>query len=276
LTEIAPHQPDRTQGIALVRRPGPRITEGLVTHIERGAVDPERAAQQHAAYRKTLREAGWDVREAARADDFPDAAFVEDVTVFLDRRAVLTHPGDPSRRGEVESLASMLALIGIPTVPLGGDGTLDGGDVIRTGDKLFVGQSTRTNEAGFAALAEHAAEEGIEARPVKVDGCLHLKTGATALPDGAILADVACVDTEAFGSLEIVEAPEPLGANVLMLGGDRIIAPASAPKTIEVLRDRGLQVEVLDISEFESVEAGLTCLSVLLRGVGTQQPAAGS
>lgn len=265
LPDTSPTTP-AAQGIALVRRPGPRITEGLVTHIARGAVDPDRAARQHAAYRAALSAAGWEVREAEAADDFPDAAFVEDAAVVLGRRAVLTHPGDPSRRGEVASVAAALERLGIPTHDLGG-GTLDGGDVLRQGDRLFVGRSTRTDDAGIAALAAHAAEEGIETTAVPVAGCLHLKTAATALPDGAILANTACVDPAAFAPLEVVAAPEPLGANVLRLGGDRVAVPASSPQTARLLEERGHEVVALDIADFEAVEAGLTCLSVLLPGV---------
>jgi dimethylargininase len=263
------------QGIALVRRPGPLLAHGLVTHIERGVVDLDRAAEQHRAYRATLADADWGVREVAAADDLADAAFVEDTAVFLGRRAVATHPGDPGRRGEVASVASALQLIGVPTVPLP-SGTLDGGDVLRVDRRLFVGQSTRTDEAGAAALAAVAAEEGIETTRVPVNGCLHLKTGATALPDGAIVADVACVDAAAFAPLDVVEAPEASGANVLLLGGERVAVAASAPRTAQLLRDRGLEPVVLDISEFEAVEAGLTCLSVLLPGIGVQaRPAPG-
>jgi dimethylargininase len=254
-------------GLALVRRPGPRLRDGLVTHVERGAVDPDRAAQQHAAYRATLKDAGWDVREVAPADDLPDAAFVEDTAVFLGRRAVITHPGDPSRRAETATVAAALALIGVPTVELPG-GTLDGGDVLRVGRRLFVGRSTRTDDEGIDALARVAAEEGIETTPVPVDGCLHLKTAATALPGDTVLVDTHCVDPVVFAPLDVLAVPEPAGANVLALDERRVAVPASAPRMAELAKARGLTVDVLDIAEFEKVEAGLTCLSVLLPGIG--------
>lgn len=251
-------------GTAVVRRPGPRLDEGQVTHMERGGVDAERAADEHAAYRRALADAGWEVVEVEPADDLPDAAFVEDAAVALDGRVVLTRPGHPGRRGEVESVAAALAALGVPTVELPGPGTLDGGDVLRVGSRLFVGRSTRTDDDGIAALAALAREHGVETTPVAVTGCLHLKTGATALPDGTIVAVADWVDTAAFAPLPVVEAPEPSGANVLALGGDRVVVAASAPRTADLLRDRGLQVATVDIAQFEAVEAGLTCLSVLL------------
>ena len=235
-----------------------------MTHIERGAVDPERAAAQHARYREALADAGWTVREVDPADDMPDAAFVEDAAVFLGDRAVLTRPGDPSRRGEVATVAAALDALGVETGALGA-GTLDGGDVLQADGRLFVGRSTRTDDAGIRALGEAAGREAVA---VPVSGCLHLKTAATALPDGTIVADLACVDAAAFAPLPVLAVPEPLGANVLALGPDRVAVPASAPATAQLVRDRGFDVVALDIGDFEAVEAGLTCLSVLLPGVG--------
>lgn len=211
-----------------------------------------------------LADAGWDVREVEPADDLPDAAFVEDTAVVLDGRVVLTRPGHAGRREEVRSVAAAFAGLGVPTVPLPGEGTLDGGDVLRVGDRLFVGRSTRTDAAGFEALARLAAQVGLEAVPVDVSACLHLKTAATALPDGTVIAAPDHLDAAAFEPLSTIAAPEPSGANVLPLGGKRVAVASSAPVTATVLRERGLDVTEVDIGQFEAVEAGLTCLSVLL------------
>jgi dimethylargininase len=228
-------------------------------------VDPERAAEQHAAYRELLERHGWDVREVGPADDLPDAAFVEDTAVYLEDRAVLTRPGHPARRDEVATVAATLSDLGIPAVELPGDGTLDGGDVLRVGRRFFVGRSTRTDDAGIEAFATLAGADGLEVVPVAVEGSLHLKTGATALPDGTIMAVPALRDS--FPGHFVLVVPEPSGANVLALSGEAVALAASAPDTAALLRERGLTVETADISEFERVEAGMTCLSVLLPGV---------
>ena len=207
------------------------------------------------------------MREVEPADDLPDAAFVEDTAVFLGGRALLTRPGHPSRRDEVPSVAAALEEIGVPVVELPGRGTLDGGDVLRVGRRFYVGRSTRTDSAGIEGFASVAAADGHETVPVRVERFLHLKTAATALPDGAIVAAPALVDADAFAAPEALPVPEPAGANVLVLGSDRVAVAASAPGTAALLRERGLTVEIADISEFEAVEAGMTCLSVLLPGV---------
>ena len=249
-------------GVALVRRPGPQLADGQVTYQQRRSLDLDRAREQHAAYRAVLADAGWRVVDAPAADDLPDAPFVEDTAVVLGGRVVLTRPGSPARAGEVAGVAAALADLGVATVPLPA-GRLDGGDVLRVGDLVYVGLSARTDEAGVAALAELAAADGLAVRPVRVTGALHLKTAITALPDGTLLGVPRLVDTAALGA-DVLAVPEPAGADVLLLGGDRVGLSAAAPGTAALLAERGLVPVLLELSEFEALEAGPTCLSVLL------------
>jgi len=248
--------------VALVRRPGPLLAAGQLTHLPRRPLDLDRARAQHTAYRTALAEAGWRVVDAPAADDLPDAPFVEDTAVVLDGRVVLTRPGSPMRAREVPSVAAALAGLGVATVPLPA-GRLDGGDVLRVGDLLYVGLSTRTDDAGAAALADLAAADGLAVRVVPVTGALHLKTAVTALPDGTLLGEPDRVDAAALGT-PVLPVPEPAGADVLLLGGDRVGLSAAAPKTAALLAGRGLVPVPLELSEFEALEAGPTCLSVLL------------
>jgi hypothetical protein len=52
----------------------------------------------------------------------------------------------------------------------------------------------------------------------------------------------------------------------MLLGGDRVLIAASAPRTADLLDDLGFTPVVVDVSEFEKLEGGVTCLSVLLPG----------
>ena len=45
---------------ALIRRPGPRLADGLVTHLEKSPIDLDLALQQWDAYAACLRSAGWE------------------------------------------------------------------------------------------------------------------------------------------------------------------------------------------------------------------------
>jgi dimethylargininase len=245
---------------ALVRRPSPRLGDGLVTHIDRTPVDADLAARQHEAYVAALESAGWRVRELPAADDLPDAVFVEDTVVVCDGLAVLARPGAPERRPEVESMERAVAELGLEVARIDGEGTLDGGDVLQVGTTVYVGRSGRTNEDAICQLPRLLG--GRHVVSVGLGGCLHLKTAMTALPDGSLIGNPDWVDTTALPGLRV--APEPSGAHVVVLGEKQVLIAASAPRTAEQLRDEGYDVSVVDISEFEKMEGCVTCLSVLI------------
>jgi dimethylargininase len=222
-------------------------------------IDVARARRQHQAYVEALRACGREVVVLETLDDMPDSVFVEDPVVVLDRFAVLTRPGAPSRRGEG---ATMLGALGAYEVErMEAPAQLDGGDVLRIGARLFVGMSDRTNREGFAFLEAVARRDGIEAVPVPVRRGLHLESVCTRLGEGVIgLFDR--VDRDVFESrgIETLDAPEEMGANVLDLGS-RVIVSAAAPRTAEIAGDRAL---IVDVGELHKGDGGLTCLSVHL------------
>ena len=248
---------------AIVREVSPRLFDAELTHIERRAIDIDLARSQHREYRQILTDAGLAVIEAPSLPHHPDGVFVEDAVVVVEDHAMLTRPGAPSRRGEVDSLAALLTELDHRVERLVEPATLDGGDVLQIGRDVYVGISSRTNLAAVDALGTWLAPLGRTVHPVEVHGALHLKTAATALPDGRVIAQVDALDTAGFGDREVVEVAEASGANLLLLG-DHIVVAASAPRTLAWLRGEGFAVTTVDLSEFEAVEAGPTCLSVLL------------
>ncbi|GAA4614083.1 N(G),N(G)-dimethylarginine dimethylaminohydrolase [Actinoallomurus liliacearum] len=247
---------------ALVRRPSPRLADGLVTHIDRTPVDAGLAARQHEAYVEALRAAGWQVRELPAADDLPDAVFVEDTVVVCDGLALLARPGAAERRAEVASVERVVTELGLEVARIDGEATLDGGDVLQVGTTVYVGRSGRTNEDAICLAARLLGTRGRHVVPVQVEGCLHLKTAMTALPDGTLIGNPEWVDTSVLPGLRV--APEPSGAHVVVLGEKRVLIAASAPRTADQLRDEGYEVSAVDISEFEKMEGCVTCLSVLV------------
>jgi dimethylargininase len=249
-------------GTALVRRPGPRLAEGLVTHIGRRPVDVGLALRQHAGYVVALESAGRRIRPVAPADDRPDAVFVEDTVVVCDGLAVLTRPGAPARRDEVVGTEKAVRDLGLEIARIEAPGTLDGGDILQVGDTVYVGRSGRTNEDAICQVARLLGAGGRRVVPVAVRGCLHLKTAMTALPDGTLIGVPEWVDTSVLPGLRV--APEPEGAHVVVLGEDHVLLAASAPRTAERLSAEGYTVTTADISEFEALEGCVTCLSVLL------------
>ena len=248
---------------ALVRRPSCRIAEGIVTYGERAPVDPELAAEQHAAYVRAIADAGWAIREVPHADGLPDSAFVEDTVVVCGGLAVLARPGAPERRPEVAGTEETVRTLGLEITRIEEPGTLDGGDVLRVGTNLYVGHGGRTNAEGIRQLGDRVASRGFSVVPVPLRGVLHLKSAATALPDGTIVAaDQSLVDASSLPALRPV--PEEAGSHVVLLGQDTVLMAASAPKSAELFASWGFNVVVVDISEFEKMEGCVTCLSVLV------------
>ncbi|MEU3551805.1 dimethylargininase [Streptomyces longwoodensis] len=249
---------------ALIRRPGPRLAEGLVTHVERADVDVDLAVEQWEAYAQALRAHGWETVEVEPADDCPDAVFVEDAVVVFRNVALITRPGAESRRGETAGVEEAVARLGCSVNWIWEPGTLDGGDVLKVGDTVYVGRGGRTDAAGVQQL--RAAFEPLGARvvAVPVSRVLHLKSAVTALPDGTVIGHIPKVDRPSLFP-RFLSVPEESGAHVVLLGGDRLLMAASAPRTAELLSDLGFGVVVVDISEFEKLEGCVTCLSVRLR-----------
>lgn len=197
--------------------------------------------------------------------DAPDSVFVEDTALVLGRHVVITRPGAASRANEAQSTAEALADAFL--VHRLSRGTLDGGDVLRIGETLYVGRGGRSSDEGIAALREAAAPLGYRVVPVEASDCLHLKTAATfagadAAGNPVLVYHPDWVSPELFAGAEPVAVAEPAGANVLRAGG-RLIVSSQAPRTADMLARRGFDVVPLDVAELHKAEAGLTCCSLL-------------
>ena len=248
--------------IAFTRQVSPRIVDCALTHLDRQPIDADRAAAQHAAYEDALRNVGFDIVRLPYLADDPDAVFVEDTAILLGEHAVITRPGTPSRADEVHSTAAGLG--NHCSVHWIAAGTLDGGDVLKIGDTLYVGQSSRTDAEGTGALESIAQPLGYRVVPVELGRCLHLKTAATYAGRNILLVNPAWVDPSIFTGTEPlpVADDEPFAANVVR-AGEHLIHAAGSPKTAQSLRDRGFDVTEVDLSELQKAEAGGTCMSLI-------------
>ena len=252
---------------AFVRRPSARLAEGLVTHIERQPVDFELAQQQWQAYVDALHAAGWQTIEVDPAPDCPDSAFVEDTMVVYGPVAVIARPGADERKPETAAAEEAARRVGYQIRHIEAPGTLDGGDVLKHGDRVWVGQGGRTNAKGIRQLREHLAPLGADVIAVPLSKVLHLKSAVTALPDGTIIGYEPLVDdVESWGE-DFLGMPEEAGAHVVILAPDTVLMASSAPESVAKMQARGLNVVQVDISEYEKLEGCVTCLSVRLRGL---------
>lgn len=248
---------------AIVRRPSAALRDCALTFLERQPIDLARAQAQHRAYIVALRQLGVEVEELEADERLADSVFVEDTALVLDEVAVITRPGIAARQPETAAIAVALSRFR-PIVTVASPGTLEGGDVLRIGRTLFVGQTARTNAEGTQQLADAIAPHGYEVVPVVPDGCLHLKSAVTYAGRETVLLNPDWIDVDLFARWQCIPVPpeEPSGANVLLVG-DIVHTAASAPATRRKLAALGFETAVLDTSEFEKAEAALTCLSLL-------------
>lgn len=247
---------------AFTRAVSPRLAECELTHLERAPIEAGKAAAQHAAYEQALRDAGFAITRLPDLPDDPDAVFVEDTALLLGDHAILTRPGAASRAAEVDSTADGLAAHF--TLHRIASGHVDGGDVLRIGRTLYVGRSTRTDEAGIDALRALAHPLGFTVIRAELRDCLHLKTGATLAAPELLLFNPAAVDATQFADVAAIatDPAEPAAANGVSANG-RLILPSGNSRTAALLRARGLTVVEVDVSELQKAEAGVTCMSLI-------------
>jgi dimethylargininase len=254
--------------VAITRSPGSELARCQLTHLERQPIDVDRALAQHRAYQDALRRAGIEVVELPSDPALPDGAFVEDTAVILDELAVITSPSPPSRRDEWPTVETALRPFR-HTICCPPDAYLEGGDVLRVGRTLYVGQGGRTREAGLRALDAIVRPLGYAVVPVRVVGCLHLKSACCALDGETLLVNRAWLEPGALCGPRLVDVPaeEPWGANVLPLPRVTLLS-AGCPRTADLVQTLGHQVVALDVSELHKAEAGLTCMSLVFDRAG--------
>ncbi|MGE0104095.1 MAG: dimethylarginine dimethylaminohydrolase family protein [Blastocatellales bacterium] len=247
---------------AITRDIGEPLESCELTHIPRARIDQDLARAQHLRYREALMRLGADLINLPPLKGHPDAVFVEDAALMLDEIAVLTRPGAESRRAETEALRGVLS--DFRPVREVETGTLDGGDVLRIGRDLYVGLSSRTNQAGIDCLRAIVEPFGYRVLTAPVRGCLHLKTGCTFLGDGTIILNESWIDDSLFDQFDLIRVPadEPWAANTLSIGG-KVLMTSGNPKSRLLIEARGFMVEEIEIGELQKAEAGLTCLSIL-------------
>jgi dimethylargininase len=248
---------------ALVRPTSRKLAEGQLTHIERVPVDIDLAERQWAEYCNTLDTWGFETVSVAGDDDLPDSVFVEDAVVMFGDLAVLTSPGAESRRGETDAVRDTLRGLAAEVAAIELPGTLDGGDVLKVGDVVYVGQGGRTNGDGIRQLRALLTPRGYTVVGVPVTKVLHLKSAVTALPDGTVIGHLDDVDhPELFP--RFLAMPEH-GAAAVVISDDTVLMAASVPKSAALVESLGYRVITVDISEFEKLEGCVTCLSVRMR-----------
>ncbi|MFP4024170.1 MAG: dimethylarginine dimethylaminohydrolase family protein [Thiohalospira sp.] len=246
---------------AIVKRPAETFANGITTS-NLGKPDYNLALKQHDAYCEALVKCGLALTVLEADPDFPDSCFVEDTAVVTKNFGVITRPGDKTRLGETlaieKALKPLLKLHFIEEPD-----TLDGGDIMQAENKFYIGMSGRTNLSGAKQLSKILNGYGFEVYTIPVCNILHFKTGVNYLGDNnIILHDSFCSvdDLSCFNQI-IVDTEEQYAANSLRVN-DYVLAPAGFPKTKIAIEKLGYKIIELELSEFQKMDGGLSCLSL--------------
>jgi dimethylargininase len=251
--------------IAITRQVSRSIVNCELTHLARTPIDVSRACAQHEQYRAALRALGLEVVSLPEEPDLPDSVFVEDAAIVLDEVAVLTRPGADSRKPEVELMERVLSpyrrLLSVES-----PGTLDGGDVLVAGKRIFVGLTLRSNAAAVEQLQRMLHPFGYRVAGVPITDCLHLKSGVSQVAEDTLLINPAWVDRSNFDGFKFIEVDpsEPFAANALMVEG-ALIHPSAFPQTRKRLEAVGRTIVPVEADELAKAEGGVTCCSLIFK-----------
>lgn len=247
---------------AIVRTPGQSMIRGLTT-AGLGLPDYELALKQHAAYTEALRSCGLEVKVLEALEAFPDSCFVEDVALLTPACAIITRPAASSRRDETKEMKQVLRAYYTRIEEIQAPATLDAGDIIMVGTHYYVGLSARTNEMGAQQLIDLLQQYGYSGSMVAVEDGLHLKSGLAYLEKNNLVAAASFIQHEAFRSFNLlaVEADETYAANCIWVN-DRVIIPAGFPTARKMIEQAAYHTIPLDMSEFQKLDGGLSCLSL--------------
>ena len=247
---------------AIVQIPCKNMVNGI-TEANLGKPDYQKALHQHSEYISTLKKIGLDVTILEPDDNFPDSTFVEDVAVLTPKCAIITNPGAKTRKDEIFSMKKVIKKFYKVIEEIKYPGTLDGGDVMMVGSHFYIGISERTNIEGANQLIKILEKHDLSGSTVNLKTVLHLKTGVSYLENNNLLAYGEFLKKKEFEKFNIIKVSEEEGyaANCIWVNNFVLLAKGF-PKTKEIINNAGIKTIELDMSEFQKLDGGLSCLSL--------------
>ena len=247
---------------AIVRTPSKNIADGLTT-ADLGSPNYSLALHQHQEYIEALKECGLDVIVLEAYDNFPDSTFVEDTAVLTTLCAIITNPGAPSRNDETFEMSKVLNRFYTNIETIEDPGTLDAGDVMMVGKHFYIGLSERTNENGANQLISLLKKYGMTASTIILEKSLHLKTGVSYLEKNNIAATGEFLRKSEFQQFNIIKIDddESYAANCVWIN-DKVLVPKGFSKAKRKIEEFGYTTIAVDVTEFQKLDGGLSCLSL--------------
>ena len=248
---------------AIVRTPGRSIVEGLSDSKTLGLPNYDQAIIQHQSYIDVLTKCGLDVLVLEPCEEYPDSTFVEDVALITPNCVIITRPGAPSRRGEVHEIEFVLKQKFNNIEAIEAPGTIEGGDIMMVGDHYYIGLSERTNIEGAKQIIQILKKYGMSGSTISLKKVLHLKTGLSYLEENNLVVCGEFINDSSLGGYNRIEIPEKEShaANCIWVN-ESVIIPLGYPTTKQRIKNAGYPVIETDVTEFQKLDGGLSCLSL--------------
>ena len=247
---------------AIVRTPFENLVNGITT-ANLGLPDYNLALIQHQGYVDALRKCGLEVIVLDANEGFPDSTFVEDTALLTPRCAVITNPGALSRKGETVDIRKVISNYYSEIAEIREPGTLEAGDVTMVGDHYYIGLSQRTNEDGAKQLIDILESYGMTGSAIKLEKVLHLKTGVSYLEKNNFVVAgefITHPEFQKYNRLKI-DDDESYAANCVWVN-DHVLVAKGFPKAQKLIKENGYNIIEVDVSEFQKLDGGLSCLSL--------------
>ena len=247
---------------AIVRKPGKSMIKGI-TRANMGVPDYQNAVRQHEAYVRALEDCGLKVEELKADENFPDSTFVEDTALLTPHCAIITNPGALSRRGEIIGIKEVVEEHFSDIEEIQAPGTVDAGDIMMVGNHYYIGVSERTNLNGAGQVINILNKYGMNGSLIILEKVLHLKTGLAYLENNNLVVCGEFLSNPEFKKFNVIEISETesYAANCVWIN-DKVLLPKNYPDTRKKIIDAGYSVVEIDVSEFQKLDGGLSCLSL--------------
>ena len=248
---------------AIVRTPGRSIVGGLSDSKTLGLPNYDQAIIQHQSYIDVLTKCGLDVLVLEPCEEYPDSTFVEDVALITPNCVIITRPGAPSRRGEVDKIEFVLKQKFKNIESIEAPGTIEGGDIMMVGDHYYIGLSERTNLEGAKQIIQILTKYGMSGSTISLKKVLHLKTGLSYLEENNLVVCGEFVNDSSLGRYNPIEIPEKenYAANCIWVN-ESVIIPLGYPTTKQRIKNACYPVIETEVTEFQKLDGGLSCLSL--------------
>jgi N-dimethylarginine dimethylaminohydrolase len=239
--------------------------------------DPVAARAQHGEMVDAFTQAGVRVHRLSPEAGLPYQVFARDSSVMTPWGAVIMQMQKAYRRGEYAACLRFYLEAGIPIFDMVTAGNVEGGDfmVLKPGVAVCGVSGERSIAPAVDQLKGWFEAEGWEFHTYAFDPhFLHLDVQFGMLAEGlAVLCteavEPALVTWLKARGVRIIDVSYGdamrMGCNVVALGGERVLVPASSRNLIAACRAEGLKVYDPDVSMIEAGGGSVHCMCQALR-----------